>query len=114
MKWAFSQCPGGTLDSEQYRVRCAPDSPVRHPDSLRKGSRRQAPLGCSTELSGLHRTVWQWSDPTVSYCRLQRSANVAGHWTMNSACLVCTGLSDAPVDRKLLLSVQGLEVWGRL
>jgi hypothetical protein len=31
---------------------------------------------------------------------------------MNNICPVCTGLSDVPVDRKLLLSVQWLEVWG--
>jgi hypothetical protein len=31
---------------------------------------------------------------------------------MNSACPVGTGLSGVPVDRKLLLSVQQLELWG--
>jgi hypothetical protein len=30
MKWAVSQRPGGALDSEQYHVRCASDSPVGH------------------------------------------------------------------------------------
>jgi hypothetical protein len=79
--------------------------------------RRQALSSCSTGLSGVHRTVrcatdrWQWSDPTVDCYRCQRSADVActGH------CIVdvrwCTGLSGAPDDRKLLLSVQRL-VWG--
>jgi hypothetical protein len=33
---------------------------------------------------------------------------VAGHRIVNSACLVCTELSGAPVDRKMLLSVQRL------
>jgi hypothetical protein len=31
---------------------------------------------------------------------------------MNSACLVCTELFGVSVDRRLLLSVQRLEVWG--
>jgi hypothetical protein len=30
--------------------------------------------------------------------------------TVNSVCLMCTELSGAPVDRKLLLSVQRLEM----
>jgi hypothetical protein len=114
MKCAVSQRPGGAPDSEQYPVRCAPDCPVRHPDSLRKGARRQAPLGCSTGLSGVHRTIGQRSNPTVDCCRPQRSADMAGHRTVNSACLVYTGLFGAPVNRKLLLSVQRLVVWGRL
>jgi hypothetical protein len=72
---------------------------------------RQALSGCSTGLSGgapdsRNRTLRcapdrrQQSDPTVDCYRRQRSADVA-----------CTGLSDAPDDRKLLLSVQRL-VWG--
>jgi hypothetical protein len=30
MKWAVSQHPGGTSDSEQYHVRCAPNCSVGH------------------------------------------------------------------------------------
>jgi hypothetical protein len=83
---------------------------------------RQALSGCSTGLSGgapdsRHRTVrcapdrWQRSDPTVDCYRRQRSADVActGHCTV--VVRWCTGLSGAPDDRKLLLSVQRL-VWG--
>jgi hypothetical protein len=33
---------------------------------------------------------------------------------MNIVCPVRTGLSDVPVDRKLLLSVQRIEVWGEV
>jgi hypothetical protein len=32
--------------------------PVGQLDSLRRGARGQAPSGCSTGLSGVHRTVW--------------------------------------------------------
>jgi hypothetical protein len=78
---------------------------------------RQALSGCSTGLSGVHRTVRcatgrrQRSDPTVDCYRRQRSADMActGHFTLDVRW--CTGLSGAPDDRKLLLSVQRL-VWG--
>jgi hypothetical protein len=83
---------------------------------------RQALSSCSTSLFGgapdsRHRTVRcapdirQRSDPTVDCYRRQRSTDVActGHCTM--AVRWCTGLSGAPDDRKLLLSVQRL-VWG--
>jgi hypothetical protein len=78
---------------------------------------RQALSGCSTGLSGVHRTVrcatgrLQWSDPTVDCYRRQRSADEActGHCTVDV--WWCTGLSGAPADRKLLLSIQRL-VWG--
>jgi hypothetical protein len=53
------------------------------------------------------------SDPTVDCYRPQRSADVAGHQTLYSSCSVCTGLSGVGsvlVDRKLLLSVQRLEI----
>jgi hypothetical protein len=83
---------------------------------------RQALFGCSTGLSGgapdsRHRTARcapdrrQRSDPTVDCYRCQRSADVActGHCTV--AVRWCTGLSGAPDERKLLLSVQRL-VWG--
>jgi hypothetical protein len=83
---------------------------------------RQALSGCSTGLSGgapdsRHRTVRcapdrrQRSDPTVDCYRRQRSADVActGHCTV--VVRWCTGLSGAPDDRKLQLSVQRL-VWG--
>jgi hypothetical protein len=82
----------------------------------------QALSGCSTGLSGgapdsQHRTVRcapdrrQRSDPTVDCYSCQRSAYVActGHSTV--AVRWCTGLSGAPDNRKLLLSVQRL-VWG--
>jgi hypothetical protein len=83
--------------------------------------RRKALSGCGTGLSGVHRTVrcamgrQQRSDPTVDCqaptvdChRRQRAADVActGHLLYNVRW--CTGLSGAPDDRKLLLSVQRL------
>jgi hypothetical protein len=96
----------------------APDSAVRcgTGQSAQRGH-RQALSGCSTELSGVHRTVQcapdrrQRSDPTVDYYRRQQSADVActRHCTVDVRW--CTGLSGAPDDRKLLLSVQRL-VWG--
>jgi hypothetical protein len=80
---------------------------------------REALSGCSTGLSGgapdsRHRTVRcapdrrQWLDPTVDCYRRQRSSDVActGHCTLDVRW--CTGLSGAPDDRKLLLSVQRL------
>jgi hypothetical protein len=89
--------------------------------SARRG-RSQALSGCSIVLSGgapdsRHQTVRcaldrrQRSDPTVDCYSCQRSADVActGHSTV--AVRWCTGLSGAPDDRKLLLSVQRL-VWG--
>jgi hypothetical protein len=95
--------------------------PMRTGQSAQRGH-RQALSGCSTGLSGgapdsRHRTVRcapdrrQRSDPTVDCYRRQRSADVActGHSTV--AVRWCTGLSGAPDDRKLLLSVQRL-VWG--
>jgi hypothetical protein len=39
----------------------------------------------------------------VDCYRPQQSADVAEHRIVNSACPMCTGLSDAPIDRKLLL-----------
>jgi hypothetical protein len=100
-----------TLMSGEHRtVRCGTGQ------SAQRG-RRQALSGCSTGLSGVHRTVRcatgrrQRSDPTVDYYRRQRSADMActGHCTVDVRW--CTGLSGAPDDRKLLLSVQRL-VWG--
>jgi hypothetical protein len=88
--------------------------PARHLDSLRRGARRHAASGCSTGLSSVHRTVWQQSDPMVNCCRPQQSADVARHRTVNSGCPMCTRLSTAPIDRKLSLSIQRLEVWVRL
>jgi hypothetical protein len=96
--------PGGAPDSEQYPVRCAPDCPMGHLDSLHRGTHRQAPSGCSTG-----RIVGQRSDPTINCCRPQRAADMAGHRTVNSACLVCTKLSSVPIDRKLLLLESRLE-----
>jgi hypothetical protein len=73
--------------------------------------RRQALSGCSTGLSGVTTGRRQRSDPTVDCYRRQRSTDVActGHCTVDVRW--CTGLSGAPDDRKLLLSVQRL-VWG--
>jgi hypothetical protein len=50
------------------------------------------------------------SDPTVDCYRPQQSTDMTGtgHWTV--PCPVGTGLSGVPVDRKLLLSVQQLEM----
>jgi hypothetical protein len=84
--------------------------------------RRQALSGCSTGLSGgapdsRHRTVRcapdrpQRSDPTVDCYSRQRSADVACTGQCTVHVRWCTGLSGAPDDRKLLLSVQRL-VWG--
>jgi hypothetical protein len=79
--------------------------------------RRQAFSGCSTGLSGVHQTVRcatgrrQRSDPTVDCYRRQRSADVACTGHLLCSVRWCTGLSGAPDDRKLLLSVQRL-VWG--
>jgi hypothetical protein len=72
---------------------------------------RQALSGCSTGLFGGAPDRRQWSDPTVDCYRRQQSADVActGHCTV--AVRWCNGLSGAPDDRKLLLSVQQL-VWG--
>jgi hypothetical protein len=76
---------------------------VVHPDGLRREAhnghfRAVAPdcLVCTGQF-GLR------SDPTVDCYRPQRSDDVAGLRTVNSACTVRTGLSGAPVDRKLLL-----------
>jgi hypothetical protein len=67
---------------------------------------QRTPSGCSTGLSGLR------SDPMVDYYILQRSPDMVGHRTVNSACPVCTRLSGAPVDRKLLLPSNGYNVGG--
>jgi hypothetical protein len=81
--------------------------------------RRQALSGCSTGLSGVHRTVRcatgrrQRSDPTVDCYRRQRSADVACTGHLLCSVRWCTGMSGAPDDRKLLLSVQRLYLcWG--
>jgi hypothetical protein len=67
--------------------------------------RSQALSGCSTRLSGGAPDKGQRSDPTVDCYSCQRSADVA--CTGHSIVVVrwCTGLSGAPDDRKLLLSV---------
>jgi hypothetical protein len=114
MKWAVSQRPGGAPDSEQclsgvhQTVRwdtqtvCA-EGPI---DSRPQATAPDCPV-CIGQ-------VWQRSDPTVDCCRPQGTTDMAGHQTVKSACPVCTELSGAPVDIKLLLSVQQLEVWGKL
>jgi hypothetical protein len=72
--------------------------------------RRQAPSGYSTGLFGVYRTVGLQSGPTVNCYRPQRAADVAGtgHYTVHVRW--CTGLSGAPDNRKLLLSIQWLEM----
>jgi hypothetical protein len=40
-------------------------------------TKRGPQLGCSAGLSGVHQTVWQWSDPMVDCYRPQWSADVA-------------------------------------
>ena len=87
------------------------------PDSLRREAAERRSLAVApdcpvcTGLSGVPTGRWQRSDPTVDCYRRQRSADVA--CTGHPLCSVrwCTGLSGAPDDRKLLLSVQRL-VWG--
>jgi hypothetical protein len=88
------------------------------PDSLRREATDRRSLAVAPVCPvGRHRTVRcapdkrQRSDPTVDCYRRQRSADVActGHCTVDVRW--CTGLSGAPDDRKLLLSVQRL-VWG--
>ena len=62
----------------------------------------------------IERTRATLSDDVDDLAESVKPKNVAGHQTVNGACLVCTGLSGAPVNRKLMLSVQRLEVWGTL
>jgi hypothetical protein len=85
--------------------------------TVRWGTGQSAQRGHGQSAQSVHRTVRcatgrrQRSDPTVDCYRRQRSADVActGHSTVDVRW--CTGLSGAPDDRKLLLSVQRL-VWG--
>ena len=87
------------------------------PDSLRREAADRRSLAVApdcpvcTGLSGVPTGRRQRSDPTVDCYRRQRSADVActGHCTVDVRW--CTGLSGAPDDRKVLLSVQRL-VWG--
>jgi hypothetical protein len=85
------------------------------PDSLRREATDRRSLAVAPVCSvGRHWTVRcatgrrQRSDPTVDCYRRQRSTDVActGHCTVDVRW--CTGLSGAPDDRKLLLSVQRL------
>jgi hypothetical protein len=69
MKRAVSQRTCGAPDSEKL-VRCAPDR-------LRRGARNQALSGCSTGLSGVHRTVWVTVGSNVDCYKPQLSADVA-------------------------------------
>jgi hypothetical protein len=111
--------------NQQKNPRCGgcQPAPGGAPDSLRREATDRRSLAVApdcpvcTGLSGVHRTVRcapdrrQRSDPTVDSYRRHRSADVActGHCTVDVRW--CTGLSVAPDDRKLLLSVQRL-VWG--
>ena len=91
-----------TLMSGVHRtVRCGTGQ------SAQRG-RRQALSGCSTGLSGVPTGRRQRSDPTVDCYRRQRSADVACTGHLLFSVRWCTGLSGAPDDRKLLLSVQRL------
>jgi hypothetical protein len=85
-KQALSGCStglsGGAPDSRHRTVRCAPDCPVC--------TGQTATVGSNGRL-------------------LQADVACTGHCTL--AVRWCTGLSGAPDDRKLLLSVQRL-VWG--
>ena len=107
--WRTGQCT--------VPVRCAPDCPVGQPDGLRREaagrrSRAVAPdCPVCTGLSGVPTGRRQRSDPTVDCYRRQRSADVACTGHLLCSVRWCTGLSGAPDDRKLLLSVQRL-VWG--
>jgi hypothetical protein len=85
--------------------------PVGHSDSLHReahnGCSRDVALDCPvcTRQSGNGRIQrLTATDPNDRLMWL-------GHRRMNSACPVCTGLSDAPVDRKLLLLSNGYN-WG--
>jgi hypothetical protein len=88
------------------------------PDSLRREATDRRSLVVAPVCPvGRHRTVRcapdkrQRSDPTVDCYMRQRSADVACTEHCTVAVRWCTGLSGAPDDRKLLLSVQRL-VWG--
>ena len=107
-KWAVSQrlvAHRTSVSGVHRTVRCGTGQ------SAQRG-RRQALSGCSTGLSGVHRTVRcamgrrQRSDPTVDCYIRQRSADVACTGHLLCSVRWCTGLSGAPDDRKLLLSVQ--------
>jgi hypothetical protein len=102
MKWAVSRRTDGAPDSEQEHVWCARNvrwdtgwSPQRGP--------QQALIG----LSGVHRTVWATirsndrllQTPTVSW----RGRAPDSEQYLSGVRSVCTGLSGAPIDRKLLL-----------
>jgi hypothetical protein len=81
------------------------------PDSLRREATDRLSLAVAPVCPVGHRTVRcapdrrQRSDPTIDCYRRQRSVDVActGHCTVDVRW--CTGLSGAPDDRKLLLSV---------
>ena len=97
-------------------------SPILKNKEARRNQRRNPRRGLSasawwrtghrcpvcTGLSSVPTGRRQRSDPTVDCYKRQRSADVActGHCTVDVRW--CTGLSGAPDDRKLLLSVQRL------
>ena len=100
-------------------------SPILKNKEARRNQRRNPRQGLSasawwrtghwcpvcTGLSGVTTGRRQRSDPTVDCYRRQRSADVACTGHLLCSVRWCTGLSGAPDDRKLLLSVQRL-VWG--
>ena len=98
------------MSGVHWTVRCAPDS-LRREAKDRRSLAVAPDCPVCTGLSGVPTGRRQRSDPTVDCYRRQRSADVA--CTGHPLCSVrwCTGLSGAPDDRKLLLSVQRL-VWG--
>jgi hypothetical protein len=84
------------------------------PESLRRGARNQAPSSCSIGLPGVHWTVRVMVGSNGRLLPTIRSADVVGHRIVNSACPVCTGLSGAPIDKKVLLLSNGYNYEGRL
>jgi hypothetical protein len=84
------------------------------PDSLRREAADRRSLAVApdcpvcTGLSDVPTGRRQRSDPTVDCYRRQRSADVACTGHLLCSVRWCTGLSGAPDDRKLLLSVQWL------
>jgi hypothetical protein len=94
--WCAPDCPVG------HRAVCAERPTIRH-------SRDVAPdCPVCTRQSSNGRI--QRSTATDPNCRLMWP----GHQTVNSACLVCTELSDAPVDRNTSFLFNGYNWGGKL
>jgi hypothetical protein len=115
----YQPVPGAAPDSEQYMsgvhrtVRCASDCPVRTGlsdgttgQSAQRG-RGQAPSGCSTGLSGVHRTIgngriqrstatdangWlTWRAPDTAQCLSDGALDYPVHPTTESYCFLSNG-----------------------